>query len=181
MKKRGKVDSNKFNYSDWLIIVILGVLVLSGLLFGLFKLIELEQQALDSQVEAVLENDSEVRGSQVLDLFVSKKSALLLAVDDCKESTGCADYLAAFFVYLVSVEESASPVLVFDIAAARARGDTNLEVALQQLGNSELPALVLVKDGVEIARKEGIANQDDELYDWLVENGIVANEENSRD
>jgi len=155
--------------------------VLGGVLFGLFKLTELEHKVLDSQTENIIENDGEVRGSQILDAFISGRSALIVAVDDCGEGEECSDYLSALFINLVGAKKSAPPVLVFDIVMARDRSDTNLGTVLQKLAVKEFPAIILVDGGIETARKEGTVNANDELYGWLVGNGILADEKNAGD
>jgi hypothetical protein len=181
VRKLAKDDNNKFNRLDWAIVLVIGALLLAGVLFGAFKLMELEQCALDSQAESSLENDSEVRGSQILDIFVSGNSALILVIDDCDDDSDCSEYLAELFIGLLDIKKSAPPVVVFDTVAANNRGDTNLAVALQKLNVVEFPTLVLIENGEEVARKAGIDNANDELYYWLVENGIIADEENFGD
>jgi len=176
-----KTNPNKFNHSDWAVVIFLGALVLCGILFSLFKLVELEEQALNGQIENTVENDGEVRGSGVLDIFVSKKSALILVVGDCEEDSECPDYLATFFVELVNIKKSAPALLVFDIGAARERNDTNLNVVLEKLNAAQFPLLILIENGVEVTRKEGTQDADDELHYWLVDNGIIADEENTGD
>jgi hypothetical protein len=180
VKESKKTNSTRFTIADWIVVYIVGVLCVTGLLFGLFKLIEFEQQVLNNQISTV-ENDGEVRGSKIIDVFANKRSALILILAECNEGTECSEYLSKFFMDLLSVKKSAPQILVFDIVAARARGDTNLDVALERLNCGELPTLVLVEDGVEISRKEGIGNSDDEFYDWLVQNGIISDAENFRD
>jgi hypothetical protein len=177
MKKSGKADSIKFNTSDWLVVSTLGVLCVVGLVFGLFKLAEFEQQVLDSQT-SVATSDGDAHGSQVLDLFVNRKSALVLVIPECDENTDCSDYIAEFFVDLLGMKKSAPQVVVFDIVAARERGDTNLDVVLGKLSLNELPALVLLESGVETSRKEGMRNDNNELNSWLINNGIVNDTEN---
>ena len=150
--------------------------------FGLFKLIEFEQQALNNQTKEIsIENNSEIRGSVILDIFVNKKSALVLVVDDsCDENTECKEYLINLFLELLNIKKSTLQVLIFDVASALERKDTNLDIAMQKLNVQEFPALILIENGVEISRKVGIINENDDLYIWLVENGIVVDEENIR-
>ena len=179
MRKRGKVESSKFTVSDWVVLVIVGTLILCGFVFGLFKLAEIEQRAIDDQTSSSIENDGEVRGSAILDIFVNKKTALIVVVDECNEGTACSNYLSEFFADLISIKKSAPQVLIFDLTTARERGDTNLNVALQELKVNNFPTLLVINNGMEASRKEGVNNDNGELYTWLVENGIIADDKNS--
>lgn len=170
----------KFNFSDWVVIVITSLLLLGGLIvgayFGLMALVQ-NQLSGDSSTENISLDFDEAffnRGSEILDTYVNKKSAIILFVDDyCIDNEACSEYVDVV-LSLVSVMRDDTPdIFLFNADSARSKGDTNVDSALARAKISTFPTLILVRDGIETSRYVGSDAEGDALYDFFINSNLI--------
>lgn len=170
----------KFNLSDWVVTIITSLLLLGGLAvgayFGIMALVQ-NQLSGDSSVESIsLDFDEALfnRGSEILDIYVNKKSAVILFVDGpCIDNEICSEYIDVVLDLMSVMRDDTPDIFLFNVDSARSKGDTNVDSVISRAKVDTFPTLVLIRDGIETFRYVGSDIEGDALYDLFISNNLI--------
>lgn len=158
-----KIEKNdKFNYSDWLVIGGFIALILGScgfFLFQQFQKVNTSATDIDENSFALTSADIDVRGNEILSIFINKKSDILFFYDDdCLSDSTCQTYLENIQMLPILIGTEAK---LYNIDSAKNAGDTNVASAISIAKISQFPTLLIVKNGVETLRHEGMISDED--------------------
>lgn len=170
----------KFNLSDWVVMITIILLLLGGLItgayFGIVNYIQKQSSEISLIDEDILDFDGFLfnRGSEILDIYANKKSAVIVFTDSlCLSDETCAEYLDVILSLTNMMRDDAPETLIFNTDSARSRDDTNVDSALSRAKITKFPSLILVRDGIETSRYVGSDVEADAPYDLFMGNNLI--------
>jgi hypothetical protein len=170
------MKNTKFTVSDWVVVIITSALLLALLVWGILTAL---MSYLQTQIDAMSDQDiisttDIVHGSEILDLYVNRKSALVIFIDEtCSLNEECVEYLTDILGVSTILRAGSPEMLFYNVEMARSSDDTNVDVTLERARVSELPTLILLRDGIEVARHTGYDNSDNKMYELFIDNNLL--------
>ncbi|MDR1300124.1 MAG: hypothetical protein LBK50_00220 [Candidatus Nomurabacteria bacterium] len=173
------MKNTRFSISDWVVVIVISALVLAGIItgayFGVRAYLNSQIDQMNSEASEEVGFDDELtRGSEILDLYVNKKSGVVLFFDNkCLADDECSDYLTTVAMMTGMMKAGAPELFMFNPETAVERGDSNIDVALTRAGVSEYPTLLIVRDGRETGRYTGFDMSEDEMFALFIDNNLL--------